>query len=72
MFVNSGPSPPRGVQGFCSVVAWRMPQNPNGKIIGYDVQLDHRGDVMSTGSDGTFLAIAEEHQQVGALVQVCY
>ena len=34
-----GPSPPHGVQTFCSVVGWRVPLNPNGKIIGYDVQL---------------------------------
>ena len=71
--MHVGPSPPRDVQSFCSVVVWRVPQSSNGKVVGYDVRLDRRGDVhvMSTGSDGTFLAIAEEQQQFGVLVQVC-
>ena len=70
MLINTGSSSPRDVQGFCSVVAWRMPHNPNGKIIGYDVQLNRPGTIMSTGNDGTFLAVEKEYQQIGTLVQV--
>lgn len=50
-----------------------MPLNPNGKIIGYDVQLMRPGsDVMllSTDSDSTFLAIENDYQLVGTTVQV--
>lgn len=68
-----GPSPPRDVQSFCSVVVWRMPRNPNGRITGYDVRLNRpwSGDIMSVGNDGTFLAVEEEYQQSDILVQVC-
>ena len=34
------------------------------------MRLDGRGGVISTESDGTFLALEKEHQQIGALVQV--
>ena len=48
---------------FCSAIGWRVPLNPNGKIIGYDVQLIRPGvrDVisLSTGNDGTFIAIED-------------
>ena len=70
---HAGPSPPRGVQTFCLAVGWRVPLNPNGKIIGYDVQLMRPGsDVMllSTDSDSTFLAIENDYQLVGTTVQV--
>ena len=70
ILMNTGSSPPHDVQGFCSVVAWRMPRNPNGKIIGYDVLLNRHGDVISTGNDGTFLAVEKEHQQIETLFQV--
>ena len=70
VFINAGSSPPHDVQGFCSVVAWRMPRNPNGKITGYDVILHRHGVIFSTGSDGTFLAVENEHQQTGTSFQV--
>lgn len=70
----TGPSPPRGVQAFCSVVGWRVPLNTNGKIVGYDVQLQMRlGEsyvMLSTDSDGTFLAIENEYQMIGTTIQV--
>ena len=51
-----------------------MPLKPNGKIIGYDVELRRlgEGDVisLSTGSDRTFIAIEDDYQQTGTLVQV--
>ena len=68
--MNTASSPPRDVKGFCSVVAWRMPHVPNGKIVGYDVQVSGHGAIISTGSDGTFFAVDKEYQQTGILVQV--
>ena len=74
-FAAVGPSPPRGVETFCSVIGWRTPRSPNGKIIGYDVRLNRPTTskvehvAFSTGSDGTFLAIAQEYQRIGTFVQ---
>ena len=65
-----GPSPPREVQGFCSVVVWKMPRSPNGKIIGYDLRIIHEEAVILSESDGPFLVIREVNQLIGALVQV--
>ena len=68
--VHAGSSPPCDVQGFCAVVVWRMPQNPNGKIISYDLQLIHQEAIILAESDEPFLVIAKINQLIGALVQV--
>ena len=74
IIILPGPSPPHGVQTFCSAVGWRMPLNPNGKIIGYDVQLMGLGDgdtmLLSVESDSTFSAIHNDYQILGTTVQV--
>ena len=31
------PSKPTRVRGFCSIVVWGEPSEPNGKIVGYDL-----------------------------------
>lgn len=52
-----------------------MPLNPNGKIIGYDVQLMGLGNgdtmLLSIESDSTFSAIHNDYQILGTTVQVC-
>lgn len=74
MLIHAGPSSPRGVQTFCSAVGWRVPLSSNGKIIGYDVRLMRQGEgdviSLSTDSDGTFLAIEGDYQQIRTTVQV--
>ena len=32
------PGPPSNVQSLCNVIVWGTPDEPNGEIIGYDVQ----------------------------------
>ena len=72
--LHPGPSPPHGVQTFCSAVGWRVILNPNGKIIGYDVLLMGPGDgdtiLLSIESDSTFSAIHNDYQKIGTTVQV--
>lgn len=70
MIVNTGPSPPCDVQGFCSVVVWRIPHEANGKIIGYDLELIHQEAIILAESDEPFLEIAKIYQLIGATVQV--
>ena len=69
---HAGSSPPRDVQAFCSAIGWRMPRDPNGRIIGYDVHLNRLGAMISiSGNDATFVAVEKEYQQIGTMVQVC-
>ena len=63
------------MRGFCSAVGWKLPRNPNGRITGYDIRLSTDGDDaqithLSTGSEGTFIAIEERYQQEGTVVEV--
>ena len=74
-YVSVAPSPPRGVEAFCSTVGWRVPRYPNGKITKYRVLLSQPGTGMTktflVESDRTFMAIPPEYQQIGTFIQVC-
>ena len=68
-----GPSAPHGVQTFCSAIGWRIPLKSNGKIISFDIQLRLGVDdiiTLSTGSDRTFIAVEDDYQKIGTMIQV--
>ena len=69
--IEAPPPPPSDVQGFCSGVAWKIPNRDGGRITGYDVRLSPSGILLSiTESDENFVDVAKEYQQIGAFVQV--
>ena len=69
----AAPSPPRGVEAFCSAVGWKVPHYPNGRITNYQVLLSRPGTRMvvtfSVESDRTFMAIPPEYQQIETFIQ---
>ena len=63
------PGQPRNVRTLCSAVAWQEPTQPNGVIIGYDVQFSvGRLTRVSTGE--TFLITATAERTPGTTVRV--
>lgn len=77
--IHVGLYAPLDIRGFCSVVGWRMPRQPNGKLLTYDIHLyspsadDSESILATVNSDQTYFALSDDqhiYKQSGSLVQV--
>ena len=66
------PGQPANVQGLCTVVAWQLPLQPNGVIVGYDLEFLRNGltVVQSVDAGATFYLTSLSEQEDGTSVRV--
>lgn len=64
---NTVPSPVTGVEGHCSVIVWKEPNEPNGEISNYTLFFIPNNDGnegMATDSDGIGMSITTPNNQL--------
>ena len=66
---STAPGQPGNVQGLCTAVAWQEPTQPNGVIIGYDVQFSV-GRMTRLGAGQTILITETAERTPGTTVRV--
>ena len=63
-FLFVGPSAPLDVQSLCNAIVWRVPQNTNGDLTGYNVQFYVPGTQFrrhqEVARDRTFYVVTNE------------
>ena len=66
------PSQPINIQRLCTVAVWQAPFQPNGVIIGYDLEFSHNGQtsIRSLDTGANFYITTQSEREAGTSVRV--
>ena len=64
------PGPPVNIQRLCTVVVWQPPLQPNGNIVGYDLDFTSLTSLVSVGAGVSFYITDSSARTTGTRVRV--